>query len=62
MIGTNMTDAKQIEMQIHRVKDKLGKVDTKATRIEEELRETTRETFALIDEIKIALAELRSKV
>lgn len=53
-----MTDTKQIEMKIHEVKDKLSTIKTKADSLEEQMREF----YAITDDIKIQLAELRSKL
>lgn len=58
MIGTNMTDTKQIEMRIHQVKNDLSTIKTKAETLEEQMREF----FSITDDIKIQLAELRSKL
>lgn len=58
MIGIDMTDTKQIEMKIHEVKDKLSTIKTKADSLEEQMREF----YAITDDIKIQLAELRSKL
>lgn len=58
MIGTNMTDTKQIEMRIHQVKNDLSAIKTKAETLEEQMREF----FSIADDIKIQLAELRSKL
>ena len=58
MIGTNMTDTKQIEMRIHQVKNDLSTIKTKAETLEEQMREF----FSITNDIKIQLAELRSKL
>lgn len=58
MIGTNMTDSKQIEMRIHDVKNKLSDISYRADRLDEQMREF----FKITDDIKIQLAELRSKL
>ena len=58
MIGTNMTDTKQIEMRIHQVKNDLSTIKSKAETLEEQMREF----FSITDDIKIQLAELRSKL
>ena len=58
MIGTNMTDTKQIEMRIHQVKSDLSTIKTKAETLEEQMREF----FSITNDIKIQLAELRSKL
>ena len=53
-----MTDTKQIEMRIHQVKDDLSAIKAKAESLEEQMREF----FSITDDIKIQLAELRSKL
>lgn len=53
-----MTDSKQIEMRIHDVKNKLSDISYRADRLDEQMREF----FKITDDIKIQLAELRSKL
>ena len=53
-----MTDKKQLEMRIHEVKDKLSAIKTRADTLEDQMREF----FKITDDIKIQLAELRSKL
>lgn len=53
-----MSDTKQMEMRVHEVKDKLSAIKTKTDSLEDQMREF----FAITDDIKIQLAELRSKL
>lgn len=53
-----MSDTKQMEMRIHEVKDKLSTIKTKADSLEEQMREF----YNITNDIRIQLAELRSKL
>ena len=53
-----MTDVRQIEMQIHRVKDKLGTASARIDKLEKQLEDF----YAAAFETKELLTELRSKL
>lgn len=53
-----MTDTKQIEMQIHRVKDKLGDASARIDKLEKQIEDF----YAAAFETKELLTELRSKL